>query len=234
MIKFEGIFFKFQVIYQLKILTTALFSVAMLRKQLSKIQWFALLILFMGVGVIVQLQTEASKPHSTTKSTAQSTLTQQNPILGLVAVLISCVLSGFAGVYFEKILKNTPQSLYVRNVQLGFFGIVFGLGAVFISDGQKIADKGFFFGYDILVWTVIFLQSFGGILVAVVVKYADNILKGFATSAAIVLSCVVSMFFFNFEPSLQFACGAVLVIFSVYLYSKYVPALVVKKTTLSV
>ncbi|KAL6590741.1 hypothetical protein U3516DRAFT_770105, partial [Neocallimastix sp. 'constans'] len=31
--------------------------------------------------------------------------------------------------------------------------------------------------------------SFGGIIVSLVVKYADNILKGFANSISIILSC---------------------------------------------
>jgi UDP-sugar transporter A1/2/3 len=55
------------------------------------------------------------------------------------------------------------------------------------------------------------------------VKYADNILKGFATSAAIVVSCVASMYFFDFQLSLQFTAGASLVILAVYMYSKFVP-----------
>ena len=41
--------------YQLKILTTALFSVLMLRKSLSRVQWISLLLLFAGVA-IVQVQ----------------------------------------------------------------------------------------------------------------------------------------------------------------------------------
>lgn len=41
-----------QVTYQLKILTTALFSVLMLRKSLSRVQWFSLLLLFTGVAIV--------------------------------------------------------------------------------------------------------------------------------------------------------------------------------------
>ncbi|KAK5924337.1 hypothetical protein CgunFtcFv8_001212 [Champsocephalus gunnari] len=50
----------FQVTYQLKILTTALFSVMMLRKSLSRVQWVSLLLLFAGVAV-VQVQQEGKK-----------------------------------------------------------------------------------------------------------------------------------------------------------------------------
>jgi len=45
----------YQVTYQLKILTTAMFSVTMLGKQLSKFQWLSMIMLFSGVA-IVQLQ----------------------------------------------------------------------------------------------------------------------------------------------------------------------------------
>lgn len=92
-----------------------------------------------------------------------------------------------------------------------------------INDGPKVTEKGFFFGYDYVVWTVICLQSFGGLVVAVVVKYADNILKGFATSGAIIISCIAAIYFFDFHLSLQFFVGATLVIISVFMYSKYVP-----------
>lgn len=87
----------------------------------------------------------------------------------------------------------------------------------------QVATKGFFFGYDSVVWVIVFLQAFSGLVVAVVVKYADNILKGFATSAAIILSCIASMYFFNFQLSAQFVFGASLVILATFMYSKYVP-----------
>ena len=202
--------------YQLKILTTALFTVIMLGRKLSRTQWFSLVVLFLGVSVIIHLQASQNIKVGETMTIAEKGL---KPFLGMVAVLISCLLSGFAGVYFEKILKNTPQSLYIRNVQLGVFGAVTGLATALTFDKDQILEKGFFFGYDGLVMCVILLQSVGGILVAVVVKYADNILKGFATSAAIILSCIVSMFFFDFQPSLTFLFATGLVIGSVYLYN---------------
>jgi len=42
----------------------------------------------------------------------------------------------------------------------------------------QIDNSGFFYGYDSVVWLIILIQAFSGLLVAVVVKYADNILKG--------------------------------------------------------
>ncbi len=186
----------------------------MLRKQLSSLQWVSLVFLFVGVA-IVQLQ-----PHDTKVS--EKIATEQNPLVGLVAVIVSCLMSGFAGVYFEKILKNTKPTIWLRNVQLGVIGVVFGVATMQMNDGASVQEKGFFFGYDWVVWFVICLNSFGGLMVAVVVKYADNILKGFATSAAIIVSSVASVFFFDFQLSAQFIGGTTLVILSVYMYNKFV------------
>ncbi|XP_067952169.1 UDP-N-acetylglucosamine transporter-like [Watersipora subatra] len=200
----------YQVCYQLKILTTALFSVVMLSKKLSAAQWVSLLVLMIGVAA-VQIKpsdVEASPKH-------------QNVFIGMLAVITSCLMSGFAGVYFEKILKGSVQSVWLRNVQLGSLGTVIGLVTLFLKDSKSVSEHGFFYGYDWAVWIAILLQSLGGLLVAVVVKYADNILKGFATSAAIVLSCIISMYFFDFHLTLQFAIGALLVITSVYIYGRY-------------
>lgn len=205
----------FQVTYQLKVLTTAIFSVFMLNKTLSKMQWFSLFLLFSGIA-LVQLQPsqfKAKNPDDT-----------QNPMIGFLAVLVSSVCSGFAGVYFEKILKGTGSgqggSIWLRNIQLGMFGTLLGIVGMMFNDGAKIREKGVLFGYSNLVWFVIFMQAFGGLLVAVVVKYADNILKGFATSIAIIVSCIVSIYVFNFVLSLQFCLGTLLVMTAIFFYGR--------------
>ncbi|CAK8688764.1 unnamed protein product [Clavelina lepadiformis] len=202
----------FQVTYQLKIITTALFSVGMLGKSLSRLQWVSMVILFTGVA-IVQVQTQASNKETV------STSIEQNAAMGLVAVVVSCVSSGFAGVYFEKILKGSKGSVWLRNIQLGMFGVLSGLFGVWSKDGSDVFAKGFFYGYDPLVWVIICNQAFGGLLVAVVIKYADNILKGFATSVSIIVSTVAAVFLFHFHVTLLFVIGAALVISAVYIYS---------------
>lgn len=51
------------------------------------------------------------------------------------------------GVYFEKVLKSSNTSLWVRNIQMYISGIAVTLFGVYVTDGGKIAEKGFFFGY---------------------------------------------------------------------------------------
>ncbi|XP_063064785.1 UDP-galactose translocator [Engraulis encrasicolus] len=210
----------FQVTYQLKILTTALFSVLMLRKSLSRVQWVSLLLLFAGVA-IVQVQQESSRQKESVAAVAADGDggPEQSYGKGLVAVVVSCLSSGFAGVYFEKILKGSSASVWMRNVQLGIFGTALGLLGMWWNDGAAVAEKGFLFGYTSMVWGVILNQAFGGLLVAVVVKYADNILKGFATSFSIIISTVLSIYLFGFHVDLLFTAGAGLVIGAVYMYS---------------
>ena len=53
-------------------------------------------------------------------------------------------------------------------------------------------------------------------------KYADNILKGFATSIAIILSCLFSVYLFNTQINALFAFGTLVVVLAVIFYS-YTP-----------
>lgn len=241
----------FQVTYQLKIMTTALFSVVMLNKNISTAKWVSLIMLMIGVA-LVQLHPVSSdgSSKSTVESKGNSDYIRSNELKnekeysgrfrkmenfesnsneeipkkssskGFISVLLASISSGFAGVYFEKILKNSQSNIWVRNIQLGIFGIFFSFVTMVINDGEEIRVKGMFYGYNTLTAMVIFNQAIGGLIVAVVVKYADNILKGFATSFSIILSGIVSAAFLDFHPSLLFLCGSGIVMFSVYLYGK--------------
>lgn len=216
----------FQVSYQLKILTTVLFSVMMMGKSISSKQWFALLVLTIGVATVqtsdsitalklwsVDIQSRLSKlltRHMDTvrappvaASLPQTSLSRplMNATHGFLAVIAASLTSGATGVYFEKVVKEASGSatLWTRNVQLSFFSLfpAFFIGVLW-KDGKEISQSGgFFIGYDSLVWTTIGLQAFGGIMVSVCITYADNIAKNFAASISIIFSCVASAMIFR-------------------------------------
>lgn len=119
---------------------------------------------------------------------------------------------------------NSPLTagLQIRNIQLGGIGCLGALAAAFWKDGAAIQAAGFFQGYTPLVWSVVGQVGLGGLLVAMVVKYADNILKGFATSLSIIVSGLLSIYFIpalKFAPSPIWFAGTTLVLAATVLYS---------------
>ncbi|XP_075677296.1 UDP-N-acetylglucosamine transporter-like [Dermatophagoides pteronyssinus] len=204
----------YQVTYQFKIITTALFSRLILHKDLSNRQWFSLFLLMFGV-IFVQW------PNDNRQRSSSSIQMTENRLIGLFAIIVSSLSSGFSGVYFEKLIKvSKAQSLWIRNLQLALLSCMFSSFTIILNDLDEMNLKGFFYGYNSLTFMVIGLQAFGGICVSLVMKYADNILKGFATTISIILSSLCSHFIFNdFSPSLNFLLGASLVVLSTMMYS---------------
>lgn len=89
----------YQVLVQLKLLTTAGFSVVMLGKRLHRIQIYALLLLFTGVCVFYACDS-GTKPIPAAAAKAEGSSVMM--IEGLVGTLGVACMSGFAGVYFER------------------------------------------------------------------------------------------------------------------------------------
>lgn len=213
----------FQVTYQIKTLLTAVFSVVLLKRTLSARQIAALAILTLGVAIVQldKVEENASKSYQ-----------KQNRWVGLFGVLAASCTSGFGGVYFELVLKprsansedeSTPQkqpSVWAKNVQLSTFGLIIALITAYGKDGKSILMEGFFQGYTYWVVAVILFQAMGGLIVAAVIKYADNILKSFAAAMSIAGSTIISAWVFDFSISQIFACGCILQFFSIWLFAQ--------------
>ncbi|KAK4178128.1 putative transporter [Triangularia setosa] len=223
----------FQVTYQLKILTTVLFSIILLGRTISIRQWLGLVLLTLGVA-LVQLSpttpaitTEASWTEKITSlftSPTQPSTVHHNALKGLAAVVGASLISGLTCVYFEKILKDSlgsnSSSIWIKNVQLSFFSI---FPALFIGviwyDGANIAQNGgFFAGYNPVVWATICLQALGGLIVAVCIAYADNVIKNFAASLSIVVSYAGTAVVFGERMTLHATMGAAVVMVATWLY----------------
>ena len=164
----------YQVLNQGKLFTTAFFSRLLLDKKISYCQYYSLLLLAMGV-VIVQQSTSKGQNSSTNEG---------SPWIGCLAVFCSCVTSGFAAVYFEKVLKQKTDStkkqlsVYIRNMQLAFWSIGLGTFPIFMSeDWNLVKQNGLFQGFTLIVLAIIVFQAITGLLVGFVMKYADSVLK---------------------------------------------------------
>lgn len=226
----------FQVTFQLKLLTTAIFGFGLSRKTMPLRKWGILFILVLGVALVqlpvgkpdeLSLQEEAvhhnfprslqewnevkgygrdlHKRSATYEGIEEDMLTafpRMNPVVGLLATVGAAAASGLAGVYFEKVLKDSAASasLWVRNVQLAIYSIFPALfiGVVFL-DGEKVAANGFFQGYNWVVWSVTILQALGGIMAAFCVTYATKVPKSTASATSIVCTMFGSVLLFDFE-----------------------------------
>lgn len=186
-------------------------------------QYGALVLLFIGI-TLVQFDRSLS---------ASSFALNQQQYVGVAAVIGAAMCSGFACVYFEKMLKSSTASLWLRNVQLGIFAPGAALIGMLMKDGSEVVKKGFLYGYTPLVFSLVVQQAIGGLIVAAVMRYADNILKGFATSVAIILSTVLSVFIFDYSVTVIFSLGVVMVMLAIYVYGRAAAAAPASKPELS-
>ena len=213
----------FQVMYQFKTVSTALFSCALLGRRFSCQQTSGLVLLTAGLMLVEGGQAgegKAAAPHSSGEGQYAAAAAQSH-LVGLAAVAGCCCTSGFASVYFERVLKAGPSlSVVAKNFQLATCALGFALLFGLAKDAGPIAANGFFAGYTPVVWATILLEAGGGLLVGFVLKYADAMLKTFATAISIVTSVLLSTVLLGFWPSSAlFPLGALTVVVASALYT---------------
>jgi len=213
----------FQCTYQLKTLTTAVLVVVLLGKTIKPHQWFALAILMAGT-ILVQDPPKASKDQATGSA---STL-----FVGVAATVVACLCSSFASVYLEKILTESKPSIWVRNAQLCIFTIPIAFAGTFMVDDPYMREDGsMLHGFNAVVWCAIFTNAAGGMIVAVVMKFAGNILRNFAQACAIIVGGLGSWLLFGFVITPRFVGGVALVIGSIFVYGSTIEQLTEWKMT---
>lgn len=213
-----------QVTYQCKILVTAFFSVVLLQKSIKRAQWLAIAIMAFGIAAV---QLSDAKEE---KQASMANAAEQNVAKGLIVMLIACCCSGFASVYTELIFKNVGSdssqkkaSVWLQNMQLAFFTMLitlftFGVGIIMSSQQSADVDFSLLRGFTPKVWIMAVNNAVGGLLVALVIKHADNILRGFAGAFATVASTIIAVFAFDFVLSATFGVGTVMVLGSALMY----------------
>jgi UDP-sugar transporter A1/2/3 len=201
----------FTICAQLKILTTASFSTVMLKRSYSWTKWRALFTLIIGVLLF-------SEPIWNESSTWETE--EGNFLLGSCAVLTEVILSGFASIYFEKVIKadegQNKLSIWERNLQLalGSFPVYI---MFLVSDGG--GEAGYFGGWTKVTFALAMLGAGGGLLVALSIKYGDAILKTLATTGAIIVSSLLDHFLLGGPLTTSMVLAGCVVVTSIFNYS---------------
>ncbi|KAJ5136049.1 hypothetical protein N7448_004603 [Penicillium atrosanguineum] len=229
----------FQVTFQLQFLTTAIFGMMFLGRNIAPRKWGLLLLLVVGVALVqipdansepMALQEDGSSLHfprsleewkavkgggnlhkrSATYEGIEEDIETIDPRLNAAIGLLSIIGAAVA---------SSHTSLWVRNVQLAVYSIFPALfiGVVF-RDGDNIANDGFFQGYNWPVWSAIVVQALGGILSTFSISHAQRDAKSLATTASILTSIVGSFWLFNFELTASFFIGSAAVLVAVHYY----------------
>ena len=209
---------EFTVCAQLKVLTTATFSVLILGTRLTITKWRALLLLVLGcitVGV-------STSNNSSTNSNESRNI--GHTILGYGAVLLEVIMSGFASIYFEKVVKSKTEVITVweRNFQLSCYSLMVYLGYMGYSGMTSTGPSSGIINlsqWSFLTFAVSSLGAIGGLLVAATLKYANSILKTLATSGAIVFSTVFGHTFLDGPLNFYVTVGCSTVIIAIFNYT---------------
>jgi len=210
----------FSVAVQAKLLFTALMAVIFMRKRLKLIQFISLVLLTVGVMLcnLDKLQ----------NSEAETDLMDNKNIYGLVVTISIALSSGFASVYTERVIKgrgaartvsDAEYGLAYTQVQLAIISIVAIVIYAIISDFKQIAVYGWFHNFTPAVFLSIVSSAVGGLIVAGVLKYADSVLKGYATATSVALTGVLSMVLFHTPLSILYFLGIIIVGVAVILYN---------------
>ncbi|KAK1418653.1 hypothetical protein QVD17_27798 [Tagetes erecta] len=203
----------YQIMGNLKIVTTGILFRLFLKRKLSNLQWMAIVLLAVG--------TTTSQVKGCGEASCDSLFS--SPIQGYMLGVLSACLSALAGVYTEFLMKKNNDTLYWQNVQLYTFGAIFNMGRLFLDDFRGGFENGpwwnrLFNGYTITTWLVVLNLGSTGLLVSWLMKHADNIVKVYSTSMAMLLTMVLSVFLFNFKPTLQLLLGIIICIMSLHMY----------------
>merc|ERR1712173_107865 len=95
---------------------------------------------------------------------------------------------------------------------MGFIGL--------FQDRERILEEGLFTGWSGVTILQYMLMTAGGLLVAVIIKYCDVIIKGFATAISLIIISIVSYLFLGDNLDTIFLIGMGVTIISVFNYNE--------------
>ena len=190
---------------------TALLLYYLVGRKVVGYQWMGLFLQFLG-----QVLSQAP-------STAAHSDSSMSFSVGLI-VLLALNLSAFCGVLNDAVLKRPNVSMHLVNMGLYGLGFIYNLGLYQLTKavpswyGQDHAPTSFFAGYHFFAVMVIVVNSFMGLAISAVYKYADAIVKTLASAASVVILLFIEAIFFGAAVDHVSVIGCINVFVGTYFY----------------
>ncbi|XP_013416659.1 probable UDP-sugar transporter protein SLC35A4 [Lingula anatina] len=206
----------YQVLGNLKILSTAFLYRLIIKRPISPLQWVALGFLALA-GISNSYGGLQAKQGITSAGVIHIT------VKGLLMITTYCFVSGLAGVYTEYILKKQYQtSIHLQNILLYIFGILLN-GGMWLSQAAASGSPGafnLFHGYSLYTWVIVITQAFSGLIMSAIMKHSSNIARLFMISSAMMVATALSMLVFDLKLNIFFCAAFVLVFVALILYHR--------------
>ena len=202
---------KYQIFSNLKILSSGILMRIILGRNLSWLQWKSLILLVVG-ATIVQLDQLSCRLYTLEKSSHSS-----NDMGSYVFVLLNTLFSGAGGVFSERLLKGEDtlanECIHWQNIQMYFFGMIFGLVPLLLNDSGNLHGSSPFAGFNLPACVALVTLAASGLSVSFILKYLDNVAKCFMATFGIIFVAVYEKNFNQniMSPTINLILGIILI-----------------------
>lgn len=194
---------------QTKTISAALCCFLLFKTPQSPLQMVALLLLF-GSSLLFQHTPNTNKNDIHNKN--NNAYKSPSFLWGILPCLGATLTSGLAGALSQQGLQHHGRDAYIYTMEVSFYSAL----CLLLSMSRHTTP--FFHGWTHCTWIPILLKAAGGVLTALVHKYAGSVPKGFALMFGLVLSQLGQAYFLNQDITTQQWTGTMLVMLSGWMH----------------
>lgn len=208
----------FQLLTNLKILSTAFCHRMVMEVTLSALQYRMLFLLSLGF-MTSQTSHYSSSGVNLEKSVAHR---YSSNMFGYLLMSCNILLAAFSSVFCEKFLKQTKNNLHFQNILLYSWGVLFAVVSILIKNNLSFYAINYLLeGHSLLSFMLIGSYTFSGIAVSAVLKFTDSITKTFVTIACTFFVIIVSIIWLEESLRLEQLCGCIVVAIAIDIYHNF-------------